>query len=452
MSDIEQLVSEATYLDTSSFTLDSLKARQKLNQFQLPHSGLWLVKLVQAAVATGAPEIVIEFARSAVKVRFQAPDLPEAGSLLSLVMSGQLPQQAGLLHLTTALRACAGATTEALEWHCGGKQVHLGPGTTSQAESPHPGFLLIATRPPRNRGLSKTLATSLAHLIRNTAEEYEAVAERCWTCPIPILLDGRPLPRGYDSPLLRGLLNTPGEVLLQYEKSRVNLATFCVGVRQIPPLPHRPTLAALESRAELKVPVLKNGTFLRWPDEGHPIGAALTVQAYRQCGHRIDFVWDGAVVASQELPLEVASPSYVLINPRIFQIKWEHHVGLRLIVGVQGEELDLSQFEVREKAQLTEQLLQEVRLPLVELLEELLKKVDQLYYFPLTPRGSKAYGLGMGAAGLGLGLSGGWLVAPVMAAGLGGGFFLQSLGYRHQVKKALQAILEALQPPGLPET
>ncbi|MBN9417285.1 MAG: hypothetical protein J0I12_17700 [Candidatus Eremiobacteraeota bacterium] len=433
MDEIQKLRSEATYVDTASFTLDALKARAKLAEFQLPGSGLWLVKLVQAAVAFKAPGIQIQFARNAVSVRFEADGLPSAEELLEQVMGGQ-----SCGHLVTALRSCAGALTESVEWHSGGVQVKMNSASTRSAPSSEGGFVLVATRPPRTRSFSRALATSVSHLVRNTAEEYEAVAERCWVCPIPILLDGRPLQRGYDSPLARGLFHTPGAVLMQYEKSRARLPTLCVGVRQIPALPDRPSLSAMESHAELHKPVYKQGTFLRWQFEGDPVGAALTLQAYRGCGHRIDFVLDGAVVSSFELELEVAKPKYFLTDR-------EHHVGLRLIFAVNADEVDLSQFEVRDKARLAAQLLEQVKAPLLEFLQGVLKRVPELYYLPFGSYNSKAFGLGMGAYTLGgAALVGIWFLAPIGVAA-GGISYAHLTSCRQRVQKAIQAIQEALQ-------
>lgn len=437
MDEIERLRAGATYLDSATFTLDSLRARQKLAEFQLPESGLWLVKLVQAAVALGAPSVNIAFARSSVSVRFDSHQLPAAEELLHLVMSGQLPPDPQRLHLVTALRSCAGATTESVEWHSQGGQVKMDARSTLTTSSQETGFLLIATRPPRARTLSKTLATSISHLVRNTAEEYEAVAQRCWVCPIPVILDGRPLRRGYDSPLLRGLLTNPGEVLMQYEKSRAGLPAFSVGIRQIPPVPGRPTLSALESRAEVHKPVLKDGFFLRWTDEGNPIGAALTVQSYRGCGNRVDFVWDGAVVASHELDWQLVKPTY-------FLNRGQHHVGVRLVFAVSGQELDLTQFEVRDKAILASQLVEQVKGPLLELLDELLAKMGDLYYLPFTSTSGKAFGLSMGTYALGgSAVLGVWFLAPIgmMAGGVA---YANLMSYRKRVGTALKAIREVL--------
>ena len=58
---LSQLSQEGRFFESSSFTIDSLKAREKLSQFQMADSGLWLVKLVQAAVAAGAPSVRVQF-------------------------------------------------------------------------------------------------------------------------------------------------------------------------------------------------------------------------------------------------------------------------------------------------------------------------------------------------------------------------------------------------------
>lgn len=440
MDEIEKLRAEGAYLDTASFTLDSLRARQKLADFQLPESGLWLVKLVQAAVVLKAPSITIVFGRSTVGVRFEAPDLPHAQQLLEQVMSGLIPKEPERLHLVTALRSCVSDTTESVEWHSGGGRVQLDAKGTLTSASVQLGFQLVATRPARARSLSKTLATSISHLVRNTAEEYEAVAQRCWVCPIPVWLDGRPLQRGYDSPLLRGFLESPGDVLMQYEKTRINLPVCCLAVRQIGPLPDRPTLNGIESQAELHKPVLKYRTFLRWAQEGGCIGAALTLQCYWGCKQRIDFVCDGAVVASHELDWKLPKP-----KPDLYFGAGPHHAGVRLLFAVETGELDLSQFEVRDKAALAGRLLDQVRVPLLEMLEDLLAKMGEFYYFPFTPGGGKAMGLTLGTYALGgAAILGAWFLAPIGMMS-GAAAYANLNATRKRLQSAVKAIQEAVE-------
>ncbi len=433
MDKIQQLQGEAQYLNSDTFSLDSLRARQKLAEFQLPDSGLWLVKLVQAAVALRAPSIQIGFARNCVKVQFEADTLPDAQDLLNHVMAGHLPQPDGLFHLVTGLRACSGGNTEAIEWSCGSSRVKLDQAGSTSLVNLTPGFRLVASRPPRQRSLSETLATPVSHWLRNVAQEYDAVAQRCWVCPIPILLDGRQLERGYHSTLLRGLLHDPGSVLMQYEKSHANIPAFCVGLRQIAPLSQRPRLRALSSQAQLHKPVLKNGLFFHWEDEGDPIGAALSLQAYRACPNQIDFVWDGAVVASHQFHWNIP-------EPRSFGVRSHHNLGVRLIFAVDPQELDLSQFEVRAKAELAGQLLERVKPALIELIERLLAEIESLIYVPFTPNHGKAVGIGAGTYALGGAMAlGAWFLLPV---GMVAGGVMSATIYK--CRRKIQASLKAL--------
>jgi hypothetical protein len=50
---------EGSYVDSAGFTIDQLKAREKMSRYQLSDSGLWLVKLIQTAVTAGADGVDI---------------------------------------------------------------------------------------------------------------------------------------------------------------------------------------------------------------------------------------------------------------------------------------------------------------------------------------------------------------------------------------------------------
>ena len=207
---------EASYLDSAGFSIDSLRSRAKLAQFQLPEPGLWLVKLVQAAVALEATSIKIGFGQGQVNVQFWAPSLPQASQILDLVLSGQIPKDPALLHLVTCIRCSACDATQSVHWSCGDHTVTLDSQGTSLSPFSEPVlFRLSATRPYRSRSLSKTLASPVSYLIRQVAEEHEALVSRCWACPVQIRLDGRPLQSSYASPLQFGLLQTPFEVIMQ---------------------------------------------------------------------------------------------------------------------------------------------------------------------------------------------------------------------------------------------
>lgn len=426
------------YVDSASFTLDSLRARQKLAQYQLPEAGLWLVKLVQAAVAAGAPEIRIAFGRSQVKVNFACE--VEAESLLELVLSGSIPRQRVLWHLVTGIRASAGPATSQVAWSVGGQRVvvdsqgfHKAPDTSGSS-----GFELVASHPQRTRSLSKLLATSVSHLVRQVADEYEAVSSRCFVCPIPIFLDGRPLERGYSSPLQRPQVSTPGQVVMQYEKSRQNVPTLCLGLRALPAQDGVPRLPDFDGGGEemlLRQPVYRNQVFARWPALPE-IGGMLNVQCYYGCRSQVDWILDGAVVCSSDLKWDLLQPTFLGLRLR------DHYCCARFFFPVAPEDLDLSQFELRDKAALAEQRLQTHREVCLETLQVLIQQIDHFFYFPGSPTIGKAVGVGMGGylalASMAVGV---WVLAPG-AAVLGLGVSAHVLFYRRRIHQALLALLE----------
>ena len=431
------------YLDSASFTLDSLRARQKLAQYQLPEAGLWLVKLVQAAVAAGAPEVRITFGRSQVKVSFACQ--VEADRLLQLVLSGSIPSQRVLWHLVTGIRASAGEATSQVAWSVGGQRVVVDSQGFRQTPDPSGVLLfeLVASHPQRTRSLSKTLATSVSHLLRQVADEYEAVASRCFVCPIPVFLDGRPLERGYSSPLQRPQLSTPGQVLMQYEKSRQNVPTLCLGLRALPAqegLPRLPDFDQGGSEMMVRQPVYKNQVFARWPGLAE-IGGVLNIQGFYGCRSQVDWVLDGAVVCRSDLNWDLRHAKFLGVR------LGEHFCCARFFFPVDPVDLDLSQFELHDKAAQTQQRLAAYRDLCRETLEVLIQHIGQFYYFPGSPLVGKAVGVGMGGyltlASLAMGV---WVVGPGAAVlGLVGSAHV--LHYRRRVHKGLMALLERVAPP-----
>ena len=83
--------------------------------------GLWLVKLVQAAVAAGAEDVRISLRRKAVTVKFRRPDSWNAVEILEYVISGEQPGSDSLFHLCTGVRASVVFPGESVSWICGDK-------------------------------------------------------------------------------------------------------------------------------------------------------------------------------------------------------------------------------------------------------------------------------------------------------------------------------------------
>ena len=333
--------SEGRFFDTSTFTLDVLKARKKMSQFQLAEladSGLWLVKLVQAAVASEAPEIRITLGRRNVKVVFQNTESLVADQLLEMVLGAELSREPLLFHLVTGLRASAAVVTDSVSWSCGGAKVSLNNDKTVVEEIKlSPNLEIRVKRAPRTRSLSKILTTPLRLLIKQTLREYDAVYSRCWVSPIPVYLDGRELKRGYfrrnGDQLNPDNYKNPPDRILDIDR--------CVGVK--------PVYSEKRENSNLHYPLLPleeqhRGVSGRCAPEPGNVTAVLSMFTKYARENVIYIVLHGAVVELK------TTRNYENITSKI--LSWfeprSNLFHLRLFIGVSPEDLDLSHFQCRE--------------------------------------------------------------------------------------------------------
>ncbi len=332
---------EGRYIDSGQFGLEGLKALAKLSRHQIGDSGLWLVKLFQAAVCAKATCFDVQFARRHIKVSFRPQTDWQADELLELVVSGQLPANRALLHLVTGLRSCAGRLTERLSWSCGETRVVLdGDRLRVEPQSPSPVFELEATRPARSYSFPQLLGSSLRHVVGQTVSEYEALQTRCWASPIPITVDGRPLSRGYGA-VVRSSVVVQGQMRVSRQTSQVQA---CLGVRHLTSPTSRPELVSLASHehdasVELTSPLYAYETFLHWP--ARVSYGAVAVHASPLITASVELVLDGVVVETHSLETFQARPSKLLG----LQASTRTLLRPRLIFAVRPEEVDLSGFQ-----------------------------------------------------------------------------------------------------------
>lgn len=447
--------SEGRYFDTSSFTIDSVRAMQKLSLHQLPESGLWLVKIVQAAVASGADSVSITFGRKLARVAFRPTHGWQADELLETVLSGNLPQDRALMHLVTGIRASSVHLSESVSWSCGRARVVLSPSACQVNEQEDsPSFSLEATRPSRSRSVSQTLTAPLTQLIKQTVEESDALNARCWVCPIPITVDGRPLDRGYDLPNAGHVEDSPLRLLRSYSNAERNLVTACLGIRPLDwpsyqariPYFTRPwpvTQKAAEEPRRAK-PLYAGETFLRWSPATESVsGAVAVVSGAKERHARIHFVLDGAVVASHEIP------SWEREQPGFFGkiINNSPNLGVKIILGIEPGDLDLSQFAVRQLE--LERLGESLRPEVEALAKAILARLGECYYVPVSRKTVPLASVGVGAQVALVGaVSNGVMLLP-FAGVVTVVVTLNAMMYRSQVKGAVQALLKNLaSPPG----
>ena len=331
-NELDRLSDEGRQLDSGKFTIDPQKALKKLGRYALPEPALWVVKMVQAAVAAGSCEICFEFSRNTVKVLFPNSSDWDAAAIFELLLGEGDCIERGLKHLQRGLAgAFADVHLQELQWSCGGQQILFTESEFSTQACLDTGrFELVLTR---SRRWSFQSSSPVEHLFRPMANEYKALVDRCISSPIPIYIDSRQLPQNYERPKPHWN-STEAHLLLA-----------------IRPLPFP------ESRPEIPYPIEPrkwDETQLWLGDEKHfsaqywrsPVAPTRSILRLYLCDDGVSeliLTQDGAWIERRNL-WEFAEDEALernlknrLRNDFTLDIFWEVH----------DDELDLSQFQVR---------------------------------------------------------------------------------------------------------
>lgn len=378
---------------SSEFTIDTLKARQKLASSQLPLNGLWLAKLVQCAVSAKAKKIVIRFGRRKVEFQFEVDDWPwEPSQVFQDLLSGVLPKEEPLFHLFAGLRNSLFEDTVSASWeiatHSGVFGAHFHGSGTDVSEGPYQdwvGFRLTTTRPPRWPGFKRAAVIPVKHLVRRTADEFMAVQSYCWASPVPIHLDGRPLETRYvpcpalndDSFMERAL----GATHLSSAKMRpVILAKRSLDGPSILSIPWEQDPGPVDDVSfeghpiQLKRRAYFGQTWMEWPlADNRTSGGYLLILYGPQMASRIEFVCDGVVVDVHPLPW--SSKVLKVMGKELTANQFK--VGVRVLLPTSSDQLDLSHFSVRGKEQIAKDLESELRDALRQTCQAILKHASQ---------------------------------------------------------------------------
>lgn len=183
---VEQQKDVGSADSTGTFTLNPVRAREKMRQFQLAVAGSYVGKIVQAATRTGAGQIEVKVTRDAFTLSFTTPrrELLDLDRLLEVLLSVQSHQESPLRHLAVGINAATNAQAREVWW-----------------QTPVGSILLTETEIRRTEDVSEDLRfvvrknRSLFTWFRGTVylEETQFLQERCLFGPCPITLDGRPL-------------------------------------------------------------------------------------------------------------------------------------------------------------------------------------------------------------------------------------------------------------------
>lgn len=187
-------------VSSGSFTLDLRKAREKLSKYQLAEPCFYLMKVLQAAVASGAEQIDVALGRRT--VNFYAVIQP-GGALSSaqpLIDGLQDPQGlpvGPLRHLAIGLNSAWSvdpAFVSVTYWtDTGGWKLVIGQEEIQLLPSGEKPAKPAANLYPTLARLEFTLerAANVSSYVRSVASEHMGILHRCAFCPVPLYLDSR---------------------------------------------------------------------------------------------------------------------------------------------------------------------------------------------------------------------------------------------------------------------
>ncbi len=197
---LESLVSSSE--PSAEFTLDPRSALEKLSQFQLPEAGLWVVKMVQGAVAADLFGVEFAFSSSSIECRMYGAQVPSAKVLFEALVNSKAPSQRAQRHWVTALRSIYGQDFTRITWvsenHDQAEIVTIDKDQIKLTARPVQDleverFFLKIEYPSRWFPWSSV-----------GVDEYKLLCDRCPFCPIPVTADSRLVSQQHPSRLTQG--------------------------------------------------------------------------------------------------------------------------------------------------------------------------------------------------------------------------------------------------------
>lgn len=195
---IESFRKEGRLDSEGSFTIASRRAAGKLAAHQLVEEADWILKVVQSACKSQAEELTINQAAKATHITFTLPYVIDLKQFEACLNQGLASYQPGIGELCTALRSVgvrqrrawvARLSTEKYTHWVSCEHQEIGIETTA-AES----FLSNHTTVLLGIAFPQGEAGRIGGLVRFGAavqNEYIALRERAYACPIPLIVDGK---------------------------------------------------------------------------------------------------------------------------------------------------------------------------------------------------------------------------------------------------------------------
>lgn len=190
----------ARFESSGRFSIDFLKARDKLERFRLPSPSHYLLKAVQAAVLAGATEINVKVLADATIFRFDVRPESEVARFEAITLGLQNPFEiadSGVRALCQGMLGALLNPDEAVCWRVnsstGSDALWLGAGGNKTASAryraaPEVECILTQFRPPNWK---------IWQTARPRADDSKILDSLARYCPIPIKMEGRNLQGGF---------------------------------------------------------------------------------------------------------------------------------------------------------------------------------------------------------------------------------------------------------------
>ena len=365
---LENAYAAGRFVESGTISIDAQKALEKFGRFGLAQPGFWVLKIVQAAVACGAPEIDFKFLRKKVVITFENTMAWQAREILVVVSEGKSGPTRALRHLTAGLAAATGDANKCVTWACGDQEIVFSSTEVKENPNQQPRLVRItAHRSERDSSLYQCLEAPLRHVVRQTIEEYKALIDRCDRCPIPLFLDGREHPVRY----ARAVEDLPKVRALQESKRKQNLLAvvpFTTGAdRKGLTYP----IDQLATQSEQDEGVFCTQFFRPESDQVH--GVLCVLDAYTRASELV-YLHDGVLLQSVNL-LDEEKPNSLRYGLQQVLIHQGYRFCLSLCVEANEKDIDFSHFQVRHH-QLDEWCLSCI--PLLKMVFERLKEKHTL--------------------------------------------------------------------------
>ena len=339
---LESAAAQGFFQDEGNFRIQAEKALEKLSRFALPGPGLWVLKMVQAAVRLGVGQIDFTFQRRQVVVTFENRRNWDAEALLAQLLSAKLPDEPACRHLFAGILGAALGFTQEIEWSCGKSRVVVGkngPVVTSQNDLCE--FKLTARRPSRPAITSGLLTSPIRYLLRQTVQEYKALIDQTTVAPITVRIDQRLLVASYQTDINQ-LPSKPGYDSDKSSGRLVMLAQIPLSGLQRPCLAYPIDETPLTT---LDQPADTFETLRLEPEPLQPVQGVVCLYSCLQRESRLNLVMDG-VCLQRNLLYE---------DSQLMELKFALEDGkddfvLDIYLEVSFQELDISHFSVRTRS------------------------------------------------------------------------------------------------------